>query len=98
MYRFTASIMAAACIFGIVTPAFAASSGAGNNVSPQTGQAFNQVVSDLPYTVAKMQNEVQSLQHEVDAIQAGQAQTVSGPRYIFSATPVQGMFPVSTGG
>lgn len=96
MYKFTASLIAATFVLGISAPAFAAS--VVDNVSLQPGQVYNKAVSDLPYTIAKMQNEIHVLQHDVDTVQAGQAQTVVGPRYIVSATPVRGMFPASTGG
>ena len=44
-------------------------------------------IADLPYTLAKLQGEIQNLQTEVQNLQGLESQDASDPQYIFSVAP-----------
>jgi hypothetical protein len=51
------------------------------------GSSQNAAPSDLPYVLAKLQGEVQTLRGEVQNLQSQQSQNTSYPQYRFSVAP-----------
>ena|ERR1700722_5438834 len=78
--------VAAAGLCGLAATAYAAPT---DSTTPAASIANNtaNTIADLPYTLAKLQGEIQSLQTEVHNLQGLESQDASDPQYTFSVVP-----------